>query len=231
VVLVFPKYNRVAARNATKALIRIDIWLAIAFLVFVVWSVSNDFAPVGWVLHVLDEWRLSATSEGVGFFRGMVTAAFLALVTAAFLIVVFPAGAILTIFAAGYVVVFVVTEIRGFTTLLALPVFAASTLSGVVVRGVKGVLFFLSKPQSVREIKRTIKQQHKHRDAGAHVKKVLDREARRVLSRQHRWWRPTFIISSATRHNKILAKYLHSLAAVGDAAERPLENEERKKHD
>jgi hypothetical protein len=223
VVLVLPKYNRDAARNALQALIRIDVWLAAAFVVFVMWGILNDFAPVGWGVHALDEWRLSAESEGANVFRG--------LITVLYLILVLPVGAILTVVAAGYVIVFVGFQIHAFITLLVLPVHAARTLFGVVAHAVRGILFFLTKPAAVREVKRTIKHQHKHPDAGAHIKKVIDSEARRAVSRQHRWWRPTFKISSATRHYNKLANYLHSLAEVSDAAEKHVTKEERKKYD
>jgi hypothetical protein len=212
VVLGFSSRHRDTIRDALSVLFRFEVWGSIAFIVFYVWQVITDFEFTARLETVLDEWKLSATSSGVE--------AFWSFITTLYIFAVFLGGAFVTYLS--------IKRVWGcqriFVTLATLPILAVMTI-------LWGAVTFLTTPITARDIKHTIKHQHKHPDAGAHIQKVISKEAEKVLAMQYKWWKPTFRKTAATRHYHNLAKYLDSLVAVTDAAEKKVESEEKKKHD
>jgi hypothetical protein len=128
VVLVFDKYRPNISRHAVRFLRRIDIWAAIAFLVFVAWVVSTNFTLFAEVDHALWERERLASSQ-IGKLLWI-------LAILAHVLGVFSIGAILTFVSVMYLVGQARSYLRELMAFLTLPVLAVITLFGVVVSGV-----------------------------------------------------------------------------------------------
>jgi len=189
------------------------LWKPILFIIVIRWLYVNEFEP----LAQLDD--------------GLVIPILIGLIL---LVVGFPffllaAVDIAISFAA---IVFGIKEILIITVLPLLAIYAFfSVAARATARGVQGLFFYITEPPASKEIRRTIKNQKTHPDAGAHIQTVLNSEMRKAIIKQRKWWIPAFMVSLSIAHNKRIAKLIHSIADVSDAAEKHVTEEEKKKYD